>query len=250
MPFSAQDQLALARQPIVDLHTSEPLLDELLLRITDRHGRPHSPAEYLRDAEAGDRIRELDRWVLGRAFALLAAGRAVSINVSARTIEDDRYALRVAELLREHETDPSLLTFEVTETALVGNWEQARWTAIKLDELGCRLAIDDFGTGHCCLRYLKEFPVHYLKIDREFVADVATNWRSRAIVGGIVGMAQSFGQLTIAEGIEDAAALAPLRELGVDFGQGFLIGRPLLSRGDGIEAKPPLEATKLHRIVA
>jgi EAL domain-containing protein (putative c-di-GMP-specific phosphodiesterase class I) len=118
------------------------------------------------------------------------------------------------------------MTFELTETALTQDCDHAVRVACKLEALGCRLAIDDFGTGHASLTYLKRFPVHYLKIDREFVADLTSNWRSEAIVSSIVKLAENFGQQTIAEGIESSAPLALLRELGVDFGQGFFIGRP------------------------
>jgi EAL domain-containing protein (putative c-di-GMP-specific phosphodiesterase class I) len=219
-------QLSIAAQPIVDLSTSAPIMDELLLRVVGPGGLPESPVELLKQAETRQAIGDLDRWVLARAAQLAATGRAVSLNVSGRTIGEGDYSACVAEMLDLCGADPAVMTFELTETAVTPDCDHAARAAVKLEALGCKLAIDDFGTGYASLTYLKRFPVHYLKIDREFVADVTSNWRSQAIVSSIVQLAENFGQQTIAEGIESSAALAALRELGVDFGQGFFIGRP------------------------
>ena len=218
-------QLSIAAQPIVDLSSSAPIMEELLLRVVGP-GLPESPVELLKQAETRHAIGDLDRWVLTRAVELAATGRPVSVNVSGRTIGEGDYAACVAEMLDFCGADPALMTFELTETAVTPDCDHAARVAIKLETLGCKLAIDDFGTGYASLTYLKRFPVHYLKIDREFVADVTSNWRSEAIVSSIVQLAENFGQQTIAEGIESSAALMALRELGVDFGQGFFIGRP------------------------
>ena len=218
-------QLSIAAQPIVDLSSSAPIMEELLLRVVGP-GLPESPVELLKQAETRHAIGDLDRWVLTRAVELAATGRPVSVNVSGRTIGEGDYAACVAEMLDFCGADPALMTFELTETAVTPDCDHAARVAVKLEALGCKLAIDDFGTGHASLTYLKRFPVHYLKIDREFVADLTSNWRSQAIVSSIVQLAENFGQQTIAEGIESSAALMALRELGVDFGQGFFIGRP------------------------
>src|SRR5271168_1068483 len=121
---------------------------------------------------------------------------------------------------------PSLITFEITETAVISDIVGATRFASRLEAIGCHFALDDFGTGYAALTYLKLLPIRYLKIDMDFVRDLVENPRSRAVVSGIVALAAGFGQCTIAEGVEDAATLALLGELGVDLAQGFHLGRP------------------------
>ena len=227
----ADGRFRLDGQPIAAVGTNEPLADELLLRLVDERGRIVPAGEFLTLAEKHGVITELDLWVLEQAVQLAAGGKRVTVNVSARTIGDCAYAEDVVRLLEESGADPAALTFEITETALLESFDEARRFALKLESLGCRLALDDFGTGYGALTYLKQIPTHYLKIDREFIADVNSNARSRAVVGGIVNLAASFGQKTIAEGVEDRATLETVGELGVDFVQGFYVGRPVWAAG-------------------
>ena len=132
----------------------------------------------------------------------------------------------VEQTLRREGIEPSLITFELTETAVVSDIVQATRFAERLEAIGCHFALDDFGTGYAALTYLKLLPIRYLKIDMDFVRDLVENPRSRAVVSGIVALAAGFGQSTIAEGVEDAATLGLLRELGVDLAQGYHLGRP------------------------
>jgi EAL domain-containing protein (putative c-di-GMP-specific phosphodiesterase class I) len=122
--------------------------------------------------------------------------------------------------------DPARLVFEVTETALVENQAAAAVFAEHLRELGCKLALDDFGTGYGGFTYLKRLPIDLLKIDIEFVSDLAVNPASRHVVEAVVALARGFELETVAEGVENAETLALLRELGVDFAQGYHIARP------------------------
>lgn len=229
----ADGQFRLDGQPITAVRSSAHLADELLLRLVDSSGRIVPAADFLGLAEKHRVISDLDLWVLDQAVGLAAGGSAVAVNVSARTISDCAYADEVVRLLDERGADPAKLTFEITETALVESFDEARRFALRLESLGCRLALDDFGTGYGALTYLKQIPAHYLKIDREFVADVNTNARSRAVVRGVVNLARNFGQQTIAEGVEDLATLETVGELGVDFVQGYYIGRPAWAAGAG-----------------
>jgi EAL domain-containing protein (putative c-di-GMP-specific phosphodiesterase class I) len=213
-------------QVITDLATGEPVADELLVRMVDTRGAIVGAGEFLSVAERHGVITEIDHWVLDQAVTLAAAGMPVAVNVSARTISAPNYAEAVVALIAERGAEPKLMTFEITETALIESFEHAQRFAVTLESLGCKLALDDFGTGYGALTYLKQLPAHYLKIDREFVSDAATNPRSRAVIEGIVTLARSFGQQTIAEGVEDRATLDVLRDLSVDHVQGFHVGRP------------------------
>jgi EAL domain-containing protein (putative c-di-GMP-specific phosphodiesterase class I) len=122
--------------------------------------------------------------------------------------------------------DPQLVTLEITETAVLADLTGAARFAEHLRSLGCRFALDDFGTGYAPLTYLKRIPFDYIKLDVEFVRDLLLNARSRSVVEGVVAMAGCFRQRTIAEGVEDASTCRLLLELGVDYAQGFHLGRP------------------------
>jgi PAS domain S-box-containing protein len=215
-------------QPIFDVRTREPRMAELLVRLSDQSGNVIPAGEFLGLAERHGVIKQIDRWVLAQAVELATAGSSITVNISARTISDPEYAQNVIHLLRDHGVDPQLITFEITETALVENFSVAARFSRQLESLGCRLALDDFGTGYGALTYLKGLSAHYLKIDREFVVDATSNPRSRAVIRGIVNLARSFGQRTIAEGVEDEPTLQLLAELDVDLAQGFHLAHPRL----------------------
>jgi len=133
-----------------------------------------------------------------------------------------------------HGTDPGKLVFEITETALMQNLDRARLFAEHLVALGCRFALDDFGTGYASFTYLKRLPVQYLKIDIDFVRELSHNLQDVSVVRAIVGLAGDFGQWTIAEGIEDEQTAEALRDLNVNFGQGYLYGRPSPINQNGV----------------
>jgi EAL domain-containing protein (putative c-di-GMP-specific phosphodiesterase class I) len=137
-----------------------------------------------------------------------------------------------------YETDPGNIVFELTETAVMQNMERGKLFAERMVALGCRFALDDFGTGFASLTYLKQLPVHYLKIDIEFVRDLSQSPRDRSVVSAIVALARGFGQETIAEGVENEETAGVLRSLGVTFAQGYLFGAPA-----PLEDEVPLTAT-------
>ena len=213
-------------QPIVDLGTGETVEHELLVRMVAEDGRTIAPIEFLPTAEEHGLIVEIDKLMLEHAIRLTEGGNALTLNLSGQTVAAPNTAEHFARRLRESGIDPSLLIVEVTETALIANERAAKRFLSSISELGCRFALDDFGTGYGGFTYLKHLPVDLLKIDREFVGDLTSNNASRRVVAAVVELARGFGQKTIAEGVEDEETAAILRALGVDFGQGYLYGRP------------------------
>jgi EAL domain-containing protein (putative c-di-GMP-specific phosphodiesterase class I) len=213
-------------QPILDIATGEVVQEELLLRMRGTDGELIGPAEFLPVAEEHGLIADIDRWVIGEAAGLAAQGRHVEVNVSGRTLGHRDLPEWVEQALEASGADPHLLTFEITETALTNDLEQARCFAERVAKLGCNFALDDFGTGYGSFTLLKHLPISFLKIDMEFVRDMVTDAADRHVVAAVVSLAKGLGQRTIAEGVEDEATLALLAEMGVDYAQGYLIGRP------------------------
>ncbi len=219
------DRLVLYAQPIVDLSSDSIHSEELLVRLVEKNGEVIPPGAFLPTAERFGLMQDVDRFVVRRALELARSGRHLAINLSGRSIDDDEI-VRMIEAAVRKEVDPGHLTFEITETAAVSNLEEARRFAERLERIGCRLALDDFGTGLSSLSYLKHIPAQVLKIDMEFVQGIAGSSLDQYLVRTIVGLAKRLGQVTVAEGVEDAATLTTLRRLGVDFAQGYYLGRP------------------------
>jgi diguanylate cyclase (GGDEF)-like protein/PAS domain S-box-containing protein len=219
------DRFVLEGQPIVDLQTGAVRHRELLIRMLDDDASLIPPGAFLPTAERCGLINEIDRWVTAAAVRFARDGYNVAVNLSARSMGDARLLESVREAVICG-VDPANLIFEITETAAVTNLSDARAFAGELTDLGCDVAIDDFGTGFGSFTYLKHMPSHYVKIDMEFIKDLTTNPTDREVVAAIVGIARSLGKRTIAEGVEDAGTMTAIRELGVDYAQGFYTGRP------------------------
>jgi PAS domain S-box-containing protein len=222
----AQDRFELFGQPIIDLASGEVVQRELLLRMREPGGEIVSPISYLPVAEQYGLIADIDSWVIGRAAEIAAEVGPVQLNLSARSIGNPAVIDRIERCLNATGVDPSSLVFEITETALITDEVAATAFVERVHAIGCRLALDDFGTGYGGFTYLKHLPVDLLKIDIDFVRDLATNSASRHVVEAVVTLARAFGLQTVAEGVEDAAALKVVGELGVDFAQGYHIARP------------------------
>ena len=220
------ERLVLHSQPIVNLATGQTVGEELLVRMVDETGQLVMPSAFLPTAERFGLIRDIDRWVVSRALELIAAGRRVSVNLSARSVSDPELTTRVEQGLRRAGGDPALLVFEITETAAAADMEDVRAFAERVQRLGCGLALDDFGTGFGSFIYLKHLPVSELKIDMEFVRHVSHSRADRRLVESIVMIAQALGVRTVAEGVEDEATLGLLRKYGVDYAQGWHLGAP------------------------
>jgi PAS domain S-box-containing protein len=219
------DRMVLYSQPIIPLTGGLPC-EELLLRMVDRNGEIILPGSFLPTAEKYGLIGEIDRWVVTQAISMAAAGRRLEVNLSAGSIGDPALLLEIGEQLDDKGADPGNIIFEITETALMQDIDAGEAFARGLRDLGCSVALDDFGTGFGSFTYLKRLPIHYLKIDIEFVRELIPNAANQHVVKAIVSLAEGFGQQTIAEGVEDAQTLQLLRDFGVDFAQGYHVGRP------------------------
>jgi PAS domain S-box-containing protein len=220
-----EGRMILHSQPIVPL-TDGDASEELLLRMVGPTGEIVPPGSFLPAAEKYGLIAEIDQWVIGQAVRLAATGRRVALNLSAGSMGSAEMLQLIEHELRVSGAAPSNLIFEITETALMQDIAAGEAFASALAEIGCDLAIDDFGTGFGSFTYVKRLPVRYLKIDIEFVRELIPNPANQHVVKAIVNLAQGFGQQTIAEGVEDAETLELLREFGVDFAQGYHLGRP------------------------
>ncbi|AGZ39534.1 putative diguanylate cyclase/phosphodiesterase with PAS sensor [Actinoplanes friuliensis DSM 7358] len=222
------DRFTLYAQPILELQTNRVLRHELLLRVLDEAGGHQSPTHVLDAAERLDAIYDIDLWVVERALELAAerSDLSLQINLSGRSVGDPRLTAEVEALIERYAVNPEQLTFEITETALIGNLSEARHFADRIRDLGCQLALDDFGSGYASFRYLRLFPIDLVKIDGEYVVDLVRNPEDQVLVRALVQVCQAYGIHTVAEFVQDEATLRMLRELGVDFVQGYLIGRP------------------------
>jgi len=232
----AQDRFRLEAQAIVPLNgTGSGPKHELLLRMTDENGQSVAPDKFLSAAERYQLAPAIDRWVLRRVLQTLAphsarlsgAGASFAVNISGQSLGDAEFCTFLEDLLRESGLPPSLLTIELTETAAVANIVRAEALIRRLRDLGFAVALDDFGRGLSSLTYLKTLPVTCLKIDGSFVRDVVEDDRSQAMLSAIVQLARAMGLSTVAECVESDEIREVTRSLGVDFGQGFSIRRPV-----------------------
>lgn len=231
----AHDRFRLEAQTIVPLNGAAvgPKF-ELLLRMTDEGGQSISPEKFLSAAERYQLAPAIDRWVVRRvlqtlkphATELTRQGACFAVNISGQSLGDAEFCAFLEGVLRESGLPPSLLSFELTETAAVANIVRAESLMRRLRELGFDVALDDFGRGLSSLTYLKTLPATCLKIDGTFVRDVVGDDRAQAMLSAIVRLAQAMGLRTVAECVESDAIRDIVRQLGVEFGQGFSIGRP------------------------
>lgn len=228
----AEDRFVLECQPIFALEDGQVCQVELLLRLLGERGELIPPTKFIGIAETQGLIHAIDRWVVQRAIQLIAQRQAgvpgvvVAVNLSAKAFSDpDLLPIIVAEFDRSG-ADPRHIVFEITETAVIADIRQARNFIEELSDLGCRFSIDDFGTGFSSYTVLRQLPVHFLKLDRSLVSNVATDPVDRAFVAAMTDIAHQLGQQVIAEGVSDAETLAQLQALGIDGAQGFYLGRP------------------------
>ncbi|HXP37229.1 MAG TPA: EAL domain-containing protein [Solirubrobacteraceae bacterium] len=228
-----EDLFELHCQPIVDLTSDAISRWELLLRLPGAGGELILPSQFLYTAERSGLILEIDRWVLSEAIGLIAeqhaAGREVclEVNISGRSVGDPELLALIEQALERTAIDPASLILEVTETAAIANMDRARGFATTLQSLGCGFALDDFGAGFGSFYYLKHIPFDYVKIDGEFIRCLPTSSTDRLIVDSIVQMSKGLGKCTIAEFVEDRETVEVLKQSGVDFGQGYHLGRPI-----------------------
>lgn len=228
------DRFVLYGQPILDLRESDVRQYEVLLRLKDDEGgEPLTPSTFLYVAERFGLIQAIDGWVACQAIELIAEnerpGRplVLHVNVSSKSIADPTVAAVTESALAAAGIDPSRLVFELTETAAMANIEDAKAFAHRLRARGCRLALDDFGAGFGSFYYLKNLPFDYFKIDGDLIRGLAASQMDQLLVGAIVGIARGMGKETIAEFVTDDETVHLLEKAGVDYAQGYHVGRPL-----------------------
>ncbi|HEX6674415.1 MAG TPA: EAL domain-containing protein [Actinomycetes bacterium] len=227
------DEFRLQYQPLVRLDTRTPVATEALLRWTNPRRGSVPPSLFIPVAEETGMIVDLGRWVLREAAGQTAEwrrqvpGLTLNVNVSAREVADPRYLTTLAEILAGAGLPAAALTLELTETTLMSDPDDGLAHLDRLRGLGVRLAVDDFGTGYSSLSYLRRFPVNQVKIDRGFIAGVAQRADDFAVARAVIDLGRTLRLQTVAEGIEDAAQLDALRQLGCDLGQGYYLSRPL-----------------------
>jgi PAS domain S-box-containing protein len=227
-----EDRMLVYAQPIVDLATGEHVYSELLVRMLSEDGEQVIlPAGFLPAAERFGLIQQIDVWMIGQALRL-SARCAPQVNLSAVTMCDPVATRAIVDLLAREPVAARRIVFEITETAAVEHLEAAIAFATEVRALGAGLALDDFGTGFGSFTYLRRLPLRSLKIDMSFVAGVRDSDGDRRIVRSIAAVAEQFELELIAEGVEDEATLELLRGMGVDFVQGFHLGRPAAAGGE------------------
>ncbi len=241
---SARDEgrLDIMFQPIVRVADSAKARPhyELLLRLLDENGAMVLPDEFIPAAERYNLMPSLDRWVIEKVLRDIVpstrdgveeATFTVAINLSGTTLSDPGFLEYLVDTLEAHEPTPGALCFEVTETAAIANLGHASYLMREMASRGCLVALDDFGSGLSSFNYLRTLPVNYLKIDGNFVQNVASDPVDRSMVEAIVQIGRAIGIETVAERVETPEVLETLRRIGVSYAQGFLCGRPAAISG-------------------
>ncbi len=219
-------------QPVADAVSKAIVFHEALLRLRQEDATLILPGAFTDAAQRSGIISAIDRFVVEEALKVLKESAArhlrpiLSINLSAHALTDTQWTELLKTEVKAGRLNPRQLLFEVTETAAVADVTAARKVMDAMAELGFQFAIDDFGAGFASFHYLKHLPFTYVKIDKSFISKLASDPGDRAFVQAITTLAHGYGQKVIAEGVEDEATLQLLRELGVDYVQGFHIGRP------------------------
>lgn len=235
-----EDRFILFAQPVVPLHAGNNRSFrqyEILLRLPFRQALLN-PGSFLPVADRLDLMTSIDRWIIRKSLEMLAgcrcqqpAGQCIEtrlmINLSAQSVQDARLFEYVEQQMKQFGIDPGMICFEISESVAIGNFVQAKRIMNALHSLGCHLVLDDFGSGFSSLSYLRELPLSYLKIDGNFVHNLVTSPVDAAMVKAVHEVGQVMNLLTIAELVEDAETLRHLRQIGVDFAQGYYCGRPI-----------------------
>ncbi len=246
------DYFRLYAMPIVHLHDSQEYHDEVLIRIRNGKGDLILPGAFIPAAERYDMMLSIDRWVIRAVcqhiqsvrdslppLAALAESRRrapalYSVNLSGMSLADPGLQDYITAQFVQYAIAPEQICFEITETAVIANLPKAQAFMRQLKAMGCRFSLDDFGSGFSSFGYLRALPVDYLKIDGIFVRGIATNAINRAMVKAINEVGHVMGLQTVAEYVENAETLAIIRELGIDYAQGYAVGglRPLTAGVD------------------
>ncbi|MBT3203466.1 MAG: EAL domain-containing protein [Gammaproteobacteria bacterium] len=236
-----QDRFQLNYQPIIGISegSADSIHYEILLRMLSEDGELIPPGAFMSSAERYLLMPKIDIWVIENLFCWLSqhgdynSSDIFAINLSGQSLADESLLYRIKQLFNEYSIPAKRISFEITETAAISNLSQAQVFIAELKQLGCKFALDDFGSGLSSFAYLKSLPVDYLKIDGAFVKDMVDDPIDRAMVESIHNIGSVLKLKTIAEFVENAEILSALKEVGVDFAQGYGIARPKPLPTDG-----------------
>lgn len=225
----SQDSVEMHFQPIIDTKTREVLCYEALVRLTVDNELIY-PNQFIPSLEKADDMNLLDRHVIGKTLKIMSECSflpKVAINLSAQAFGDDRLYSYISSKLTEYGIEPSNVVFELTESASLSNITGTQRMINRLAELGCHFSIDDFGTGFSTFAYLKQIPAGSVKIDGSFVKDMINQPTDAVLVKAINDTAHALGKTTVAEFVENEETLERLAEIGVNYAQGYFIGKPM-----------------------
>ncbi|MGH2500836.1 MAG: EAL domain-containing protein, partial [Candidatus Limnocylindria bacterium] len=228
----AESRFTLFYQPILPLGETGQAHGEVLLRLLNRDGDLVPPSAFIPAAERYNQMQAIDRWVIRSVFAALRdqnnvmPSGSVAINLSGQSLSDRLFLEFVEQQIEACAVVPERVCFEITETAAISNLSMAKRFFSALKPRGCRFALDDFGSGLSSFAYLKSLPVDFLKIDGGFVKDMVRDPIDHAMVEAIHRIGHVMGLETIAESVESETILARLKTIGVDYAQGYAVGRP------------------------
>jgi EAL domain-containing protein (putative c-di-GMP-specific phosphodiesterase class I) len=229
-----ENRFELYRMPIMALQQEEHGRHyEILLRLRDESGRVVSPDTFMAAADRYGLTPNIDRWVVENVFRWLVSDHderdslgVVAINLSGQSLADSKFLPFVIEHLERSGLDATKICFEITETAAIASFAQANRFIQALKQLGCQFSLDDFGTGMSSFGYLKSFPVNYLKIDGGFVRGILSDPIDREMVRSINEIGHLTGKKVIAEYAENAEIINALRDMGIDYAQGYGVAQP------------------------
>jgi PAS domain S-box-containing protein len=224
-----EELFELHAQPVLDLRTNATPQYELLIRMVGDDGRLVLPQAFLGPARRAGLAHAIDRWVVRQAIRMLAATPediALEVNLSPEAIHDTELSALIDQELAITPIDPARLILEVTGDSAAADLEATRTLAKRIRSLGCRFALDDFRSTFGSFRLLKDLPLDYLKLDGELVGSLAESRTSQLIVKALVDVAAGTGMKTVAVFVSDDQTLGLLRQQGVDFAQGYKVGRP------------------------
>jgi EAL domain-containing protein (putative c-di-GMP-specific phosphodiesterase class I) len=219
-------------QPVVKLSDGYISHYEVLLRMWGANGEIITPEKFIPAAERMGIIHSIDLWVVENAIDFLVSlplhfsNISLAINLSSLAFQYPDLLATIRSKLLSTKLDASRLTFEITETAAIDNIESAMNMMSRIHALGCKFALDDFGAGFCSFNYLKTFPVDYVKIDGQFIRNLLEDETDQLLVKSMVEIAEKLGKKTIAEFVESVETALKLKELGVNYAQGYVFGRP------------------------
>jgi diguanylate cyclase (GGDEF)-like protein len=230
-----EDRFELAVQPIISMHghaDTGPAV-EVLIRLDDAIGRASDNAEFLRPAERYQLTPQIDRWVVNATLAAISSGeiklsahRSCAINLSGQTLGDEAFLSFVVEALDRSGVAPSTICFEVTESDILSNVQHAQRFIEVLHGIGCSFSLDDFGSGLGAFSSLKHLPIDYLKIDGTYTRNLQTDLVNQEMVSAMIKLARTMDFQVVAEQVEHQEDFDWLREVGVDFVQGYFIEAP------------------------